>query len=153
VITKTSEQIQLKTILVPLDGSDSSFKAAMYAIKIAKVANAKIICVHAVVNLPYTEYTTAGVVINQYIADTKKQAQEWYDKVNAAAEKAEVRVTAETILDVTSVADSIINYAERNNLDLIIIGTKGRTGIKKFVLGSVANSVVSHAKCPVLVVR
>ena len=61
--------------------------------------------------------------------------------------------SAETILDVSSVADAIITYSERNNVDLIVIGTKGRTGLKKFLLGSVASGVISHANCPVLVVR
>jgi nucleotide-binding universal stress UspA family protein len=64
-----------------------------------------------------------------------------------------VRLSADTILDVSSVADAIISYTERNNVDLIIMGTKGRTGLKKFLLGSVASGVLSHAKCPVLVVR
>jgi nucleotide-binding universal stress UspA family protein len=75
------------------------------------------------------------------------------DEVNAIAEKAGVRMSAETILDVSSVADAIISYAEKNNVDLIIIGTKGKTGLKKVLLGSVASGVISHAKCPVLVVR
>jgi nucleotide-binding universal stress UspA family protein len=148
------EEIPLKTILVPLDGSDLSFKAAKYATKIAKMANANIVCVHAVVNLPYAQYASAGVVINQYMDDMKKQAQEWYGKVNAMAEKAGVKVTAaDTIFDVVSVVNAIISYAERNKVDLIIMGTKGRTGIKKFVLGSVASGVLSHAPCPVLVAR
>ena len=148
------EEIPLKTILVPLDGSDLSFKAAKYATKIAKMANANIVCVHAVVNLPYAQYASAGVVINQYMDDMKKQAQEWYGKVNAMAEKAGVKVTAaDTIFDVVSVVNAIISYAERNKVDLIIMGTKGRTGIKKFLLGSVASGVLSHAPCPVLVVR
>ena len=148
------EEIPLKTILVPLDGSDLSFKAAKYATKIAKMANANIVCVHAVVNLPYAQYASAGVVINQYMDDMKKQAQEWYGKVNAMAEKAGVKVTAaDTIFDVVSVVNAIISYAERNDADLIIMGTKGRTGIKKFMLGSVASGILSHAPCPVLVVR
>ena len=156
IVEKMSEveEIPLKTILVPLDGSDLSFKAAKYAVKIAKMAYANIICVHAVVNLPYGGYASAGVAINQYFDDMKKQAQEWYGKVNDMAEKAGVKVSAaDTIFDVVSVANAIISYAETNHVDLIIMGTKGRTGIKKFVLGSVASSVLSHAPCPVLVVR
>jgi nucleotide-binding universal stress UspA family protein len=147
-------ELPLKIILVPLDGSEWSFRAAKYAIRIAKMANAEIVCVHAVPNLPYTAYAHAGVLIPQYIEEAKKEAQKWYDEVNAIAEKAGVvRVGAETILDVLSVADAIISYAERNNVDLIIMGTKGRTGLKKVLLGSVASGVISHAKCPVLVVR
>jgi nucleotide-binding universal stress UspA family protein len=86
--------------------------------------------------------------------EAKKEAQKWYDEVSAIAKKAGVvRLSAETILDAFSVADAIITYAERSNVDLIVIGTKGRTGLKKFVLGSVASGVISHAKSPVLVVR
>jgi nucleotide-binding universal stress UspA family protein len=150
------EEIPLRKILVPLDGSEWSFRAAKYAIKIAKLANTEIVCVHAVVSLPSTAYANvhAGVLIPRYMEEAKKEVQKWYDEVSAIAKKAGVvRLSAETILDAFSVADAIITYAERSNVDLIVIGTKGRTGLKKFVLGSVASGVISHAKSPVLVVR
>jgi len=148
-----SEDIPLKTIMVPLDGSEFSFRAAKYAIKIAKMSGADIICVHSVVNLPYNEYATAGVVIKQYIDASMEKAEKWYDEVKTMASKEGIKVIGETILDVISVADSIINYAERRNVDMIVIGTKGRTGLKRLVLGSVASGVIGHANCPVLVVR
>jgi nucleotide-binding universal stress UspA family protein len=146
----------LRTILVPVDGSEWSFRAAKYAVKIAKMSNAQIVCVHAVVSLPTSAYANvhAGVLVPRYIEEAKKEAQKWFDEIDATAKKAGVvRLSTEIILDVFSVADALITYAERNNVDLIVIGTKGRTGLKKFVLGSVASGVVSHAKCPVLVVR
>jgi nucleotide-binding universal stress UspA family protein len=146
----------LRTILVPVDGSEWSFRAAKYSIKIAKMSNAQIVCVHAVVSLPTAAYANvhAGVLVPRYIEEAKKEAQKWFDEIDAIAKKAGVaRLSTEIILDVFSVADALITYAERNNVDLIVIGTKGRTGLKKFVLGSVASGVVSHAKCPVLVVR
>lgn len=49
--------------------------------------------------------------------------------------------------------DSIVNYAESKKADLIVIGTKGRTGLKRLLLGSVASGVVTHASCPVLITR
>jgi nucleotide-binding universal stress UspA family protein len=147
------DQIALRTILVPLDGSEWSFRAASYAIRIAKMAGAEVICVHAVSSLPYSAYASVGLLIRQYTEDAKKEAQKWYDEVNAIAAKAGVRMRTETLLDVASVVDNIISYGEKNNVDLITIGTKGRTGLKKLVLGSVADGVVSHAKSPVLVVR
>jgi nucleotide-binding universal stress UspA family protein len=52
------------------------------------------------------------------------------------------------VADVSSIAD-----AANNNTDLIVMGTKGRTGLKRFLIGSVADGVVSHSHCPVLVVR
>jgi nucleotide-binding universal stress UspA family protein len=69
------------------------------------------------------------------------------------AEKYGVKVTSETLLDITSAVDSIVNYAGSKKIDLIVMGTHGRTGIKRFLLGSVASGVVAHAKCSVLVVR
>jgi nucleotide-binding universal stress UspA family protein len=146
----------LRTILVPVDGSEWSFRAAKYAIKIAKMSDAQIVCVHAIVSLPATAYSNlnAGVLVPQYMEEAKKEAQKWFDEIDAIAKKAGVvGLSTEIMLDVVSVADVLISYAERNNVDLIVIGTKGRTGLKKFVLGSVASGVVSHAKCPVLVVR
>ena len=52
-----------------------------------------------------------------------------------------------------SIIESIIDYATRKNIDLIVIGTRGRTGLKRFFMGSVANGVIQHAHCSVLVVR
>jgi nucleotide-binding universal stress UspA family protein len=52
-----------------------------------------------------------------------------------------------------SIVSEIIEFAERENIDLIIMGTRGRTGFKKLLLGSVASGVVNFAHCPVLVIR
>src|SRR5919108_6677389 len=98
------DEIPLRKILVPLDGSEWSFRAAKYAIKIAKMANAEIVCVHAVVSLPATAYASphVGVLIPRYIEESKKEAQKWYDEVNIIAEKAGVvRLSAETLVDVS----------------------------------------------------
>jgi len=146
-------EIPLRRILVPLDGSDFSFRAAEYAIKLAKMSRAEIVCVHAIINLPYDQFASGGLAVTQYIDASKSMAGQWYEQVKADATKQDVKVTGETILDVASPADSIVNYAERQNADLIVIGTKGKTGLKRFLLGSVASGVVTHAKCPVLVVR
>jgi nucleotide-binding universal stress UspA family protein len=89
----------------------------------------------------------------RYIEEAKSRAEIWYDVVGAEADKRGVKFSMETILDVTSAADSIVRYAENKKADLIVMGTQGRTGIKRFLLGSVASGVVSHAKSSVLVVR
>ena len=148
-----SQDIPLRTILVPLDGSDFSFRAAKYAIKFAALSSANLVCVHSVVSLPYAGYATTGVIIKQYIDDSREEAEKWYKEVGTLAANEGVKVIGETILDVSSVADSIIDYAEKRNADMIVIGTKGRTGLKRLVLGSVATGVIGHATCPVLVVR
>jgi nucleotide-binding universal stress UspA family protein len=69
------------------------------------------------------------------------------------AKKEKVHMASEIIIDVPSVPNAIIEYAAKQRTDLIIMGTRGRTGAKKLLLGSVASAVVAHAKCPVLLVR
>lgn len=148
-----ANEISLKRIIVPLDGSDSSFRAAKFAMKIAKPENAEIIFMHAVVNPPYMEFRGAGPFIIHYIEEAKRNAEMWYMNVGDMAVKEGVKFSTETILDISSAADSIVNYAEGKSADLIVIGTKGRTGLKRLLLGSVASGVVTHAKCSVLVIR
>jgi nucleotide-binding universal stress UspA family protein len=148
-----SEKSDIKKIVIPLDGSDSSFQAAEYAVKIAKLSGAKLILTHAVVSPPYVDYTTAGIGIAHYIEEARKQAETWYAKAGEMASKEGIEYSSETLFDVASVVDTITTYAESKNANLIVIGTHGRTGLKRFLLGSVASGVVAHAKCPVLVVR
>jgi nucleotide-binding universal stress UspA family protein len=52
-----------------------------------------------------------------------------------------------------SVTGSVVQYAERENIDLIVVGTRGRSGFKRLLLGSTASGIVTHAHCPVMVVR
>lgn len=153
-ITKSLDKLP-KRILVPLDGSDFSFRAAEYAINLAKLTGGEIICVHAIGNLPYIEYMApTGLTVPSYIQEAKKQTEEWFSQVKSKAAKQGVKVrAAETIFNLPSVAEPIINYASEQKADLIVIGTRGRSGLKRLVLGSVASAVVAHAGCPVLVVR
>jgi nucleotide-binding universal stress UspA family protein len=64
-----------------------------------------------------------------------------------------VRLKTEVMLATKPIVGEIVDYAERENIDLIVIGTRGRTGLKKMLLGSVALGVVTYASCPVLVVK
>jgi nucleotide-binding universal stress UspA family protein len=79
------DDIALKKIIVPLDGSDWSFRAAKYAIKVAKMANAEIIFMHAVVNPPYGDPRSAGIMITAYIKEARELAELWYVKAGNMA--------------------------------------------------------------------
>ena len=57
------------------------------------------------------------------------------------------------VISSTNIAEAIVDYAEEKNFRLIVIGTRGKSGFKKLLLGSVASSVVTYAHCPVLVVK
>ena len=146
-------EVQIKKILVPIDGSDTSIKAAKYAVKIAKQNKAQIICIHAITSPPYISEYNYAPMLPVYYEGAKKLAEEWFRKVMEIAGKEGIDVKTDLLLDVVSVADTIVNYASDKSVDMIVIGTKGRTGLKRFLLGSVANGVVLHASCPVLVVR
>lgn len=151
--------VQIKRILVPLDGSNCSFRAAKYAIEAARLQKAQIFCIHVITKIPYG-YSLPGSSIDEYFENAKNQAQGWFNKVTFIATKGWTEksdnvadIKAEVFRNVDSVTDAIIDYATKNKIDLIIIGTKGRTGLKRFLMGSVAQGVVQHAHCPVLFVR
>lgn len=65
----------------------------------------------------------------------------------------EVTVKSDVLIKYTSVVKEILDYAEKHKIDLIITGSRGMTGFKKMLLGSVASGVVTYAHCPVLVVK
>lgn len=69
------------------------------------------------------------------------------------AEQRNVRVKTDVIDSPLSVAAAIVNYSDHEKADLIVIGTRGRSGIGKMLLGSVASGVVTYAPCPVVVVK
>ncbi|HEY5631268.1 MAG TPA: universal stress protein [Nitrososphaeraceae archaeon] len=77
-----------------------------------------------------------------------------FDIVRQKAKNAGLEyMKTDVFVDVKSVSESILNYTANEDIDLIVIGTKGRTGLKRFLIGSAANAVIQHAHCPVLLVR
>ena len=82
-----------------------------------------------------------------------EKGEKLLDEVKQKASKTDIDVKTEVIIGYTSVAKSIVEYAEERNIDLIVIGTRGMTGIKKMLLGSTASGVVTYAHCPVLIVK
>jgi nucleotide-binding universal stress UspA family protein len=149
----SNSKIQMRKILVPIDGSECSLNAAKYAIKVAKDENAELFCIHVIAGVPYG-YASSPPAIDQYFKDIEEKAQSWFGKVRDMAKNEGIpELKTETFADVKSVIGSIIDYATSRDVDLIVIGTRGRTGLKRFLMGSVANGVVQHAHCPVLLVR
>jgi nucleotide-binding universal stress UspA family protein len=150
--TDNNTKVQIRKILVPIDGSEYSINAAKYATRIAKDENAKLFCIHVMASVPYGR-ATSQPAIDKYFKD-KEKVQSWFDKVKDMAKNEGIpELKTETFTYVKSVIGSIIDYATRKDIDLIVIGTRGRTGLKRFLMGSVANGVVQHADCSVLLVR
>jgi nucleotide-binding universal stress UspA family protein len=149
----TDEKIKLQSMLIPIDGSDASFEAARYALKVAKMSNMEATCIHLIDTPPLIKQMNPVLTIH-YFSEAEKKAREWITRVEKLAEKQEVRITSEILLDIpTSVAEAIIDYATKKQIDLIVMGSRGRGNIKKVLLGSVTNAVVARAPCPVMVIR
>jgi nucleotide-binding universal stress UspA family protein len=143
---------QIKRILLPVDGSDASLKAAGYSLRLAKVLDANVICVH-VIDVPPLLKGMNPALVALYFSQAEKHAKKLTGNVEEMAKKVKVQMASEIIIDVPSVSNAIIEYAANQHADLIIMGTRGRTGAKKLLLGSVASAVMAHARCPVLLVR
>jgi nucleotide-binding universal stress UspA family protein len=151
---------KITKILIGIDGSDSSLNAAKYAIDLSKKFNSEIILLSIVPSKIHHGDSSGvfGMVSPSYLSDYRKEAEEWFkefiDQVkDNESFDIEKRIITDVITSPFSIAASILNYAEERNVDLIIIGTRGNSGLKKMLLGSVASDVVTYSYCPVLVIK
>jgi nucleotide-binding universal stress UspA family protein len=145
-------------ILVAIDGSDNSSQAASLAIDIASKHGSELLVIH-VLNITKTFQAMGfyGVAhskaLQNYVDEARMEAGLWFEKIKQEAKKVDVNVKTEVIEGPFSLVAEIVNYAEQNKVDILIIGSRGRTGFKKLLLGSVAFGVVTYATCPVMVVK
>lgn len=145
----TASPIKIREILVPVDFSDCAEKALTYAIPFAKQFDARITLLH-VVQLNYLVGTEFATVDYTFVEkDLRTQAARQLERLSGLSE----RVTCKTEVRTGQPVVEIVEAAKRLQTDLIIISTHGRTGLKHMLLGSVAENIVRHAPCPVLVVR
>jgi nucleotide-binding universal stress UspA family protein len=134
-------------------------KAADYALMQAKQHGAEVIALNVIVSQLGYAYSagTFGLVtpgtINDLLVKAKQEAQKWFDEIDKNAVANGVKLRTEVVASPTSVVPAIVDYAEKNKVDLIVVGTRGRSGFTKLLLGSVASGVVTYASCPVMVVK
>jgi nucleotide-binding universal stress UspA family protein len=151
---------QPSRILVAVDGSEASMNASDYAITLAQNNNnqeAKKIFILNVIDIPSLFKMLPSDTRKQLTRIGRQQANQIFDAVDEIAKRhnaTNVKVIKK-IIETTSASpvDEIIKYAKEKGVNLIIVGTKGRSGMKKALLGSVASKVVTYAPCSVLVVR
>jgi len=150
-----------------IDRSGYKEKIINFTISLAKPLGAQIIAIHVIdkstivpATDAYGNYIGRGDQIQATEDELTKQADKILSEAQLLGDKEKVKVDKAIIVassssssSSSSCAAAIIDYAKRNNVDFIVIGTKGMTGLKHFLLGSVANNIISHAHCPVLAVR
>jgi nucleotide-binding universal stress UspA family protein len=139
-----------RNIVIATDGSENTQKAISYGIEIAKLSGAT---VHALYVLDTTSFSSIPMdagweEIYEILKTEGKKA------VNQVKERGEASgLEVREVLSEGHPSNEIIDFAEDNNADLIVMGTLGKTGLDRFLLGSVAEKVVKNSKVPVLVVR
>ena len=137
---------EIKHILVALDESGEPQKGLEKAIYIAKLTGAKITCVNVTV-----VSSTLVAAVTDYRKYLTEKAQKMLDSAKESCEKQGIQFASE-VLD-GSPASKIAEFAEKQNVDLVIVGSRGLGGIKGAVLGSVSNSIVHKSIVSVLVVK
>jgi nucleotide-binding universal stress UspA family protein len=155
----TKENITIKNILVAVDGSKASLNAGDQAINLAKKHQAELTALYVIPSdIRYghlEDVVTPGLPgpLKEVVMTAMEGGQKYVDAVKQKASESKIRVRTDVIVSTTSVVKSIVEYAEEKKFDLIVIGSKGISGFKRMLLGSVASGVVTYAHCPVLVVK
>ncbi len=150
--------IGISKIMVGIDGSEQSINAADYAIAIAKRHDAEMIAVNALTSDIGYAYSSPGVespplTIREIILLAEDEVKKWFNGIKEKADKSGIRLRSEIIMAKRSTVSTMLDYAEEQKINLIVVGTRGRSGIKKMLVGSVASGLVTYAACPVLVVK
>lgn len=159
--------VSYQRILVPLDGSHRAAVALDHAETLTTLAHARLILVHVLPSTAMLVSETAVATsdmgmptIDPFLSTTQFDAVENSLEKEAAKSLTEAAapliaksLQVQTVILKGAPADAILSYARQEAVDLIVMSTHGRTGLFRLVFGSVAESVLHHAPCPVLLVR
>jgi nucleotide-binding universal stress UspA family protein len=143
-----------KSVVVGTDGSDTAQQAVRQAIELARAIDAKLEIVSAYEPVPSSRLREERRDAPEDLQWAINPREDVDATLEAAAEQAkEAGINADVYSRKGDPADAILDVAEEQDADLIIVGNKGMTGAKRFLLGSVPNKVSHHAPCSVLIIR
>jgi len=140
-----------KNILVPYDGTSFSNRAFRKALDIAKKDNSKI-TIFTVIEGEYSAIMGYSKINPQVIKKQQSAAKKYIYKLESSAKNSGVSITVK-IKQGTKIVKEILDFAKSKKFNLIVMGSHGRTGINKLILGSVSNGVVQQARCSIMVVK
>lgn len=143
-----------KRILVPLDGSDTSQLGLQEAIALAQPLKARLLLLHVIDDLTWLVEMSAVVDSRELHADMERHAERLLTRARAAAAAQDVEADVLTRrVSGQRLADIVVAEARARDCDLIVMGTHGRRGVDRLLLGSDAMAVVQTSPVPVLLVR
>lgn len=143
-----------QSILVSTDFSDGAHHGLVKAAELAVEVGAKVTVCHVLDPSPLAPIAARGAAAGQF-DDEQDLERAIHDALGDVARKyfADVDEVKTTLIMSPNAAQGICHYASKEDTDLIVISTHGRTGLSQLLIGSVAEKVVRHAPCPVLTVR
>ena len=141
-----------KKILLATDGSVDANKAVEHAVWIANNSNAELIVLHVLETskIPVVERITLESALREVLTEEAKKV---FSEVRKLIDSCDCNVNVMYKREQGNPADKIIEAVEKENIDLVVMGTAGRHGLRRFWLGSVAENVVRYSPSPVLVVH
>ncbi|NNM02782.1 MAG: universal stress protein [Nitrosopumilus sp.] len=141
-----------QNILVPFDLSDQSTRAFKVALDVAKKYQSKVTLLTCLEGDAWHHKYYDARADKELIKKQSKATKKHVEKLESYAEKNNITIKTQIITSKSVVSD-IVTFAKSRKHDLIVIGSHGRTGFDKVLLGSVANGVSQKARCPVLIVK
>ena len=139
-------------VLLPIDGSKSSLNAAKYVAKFAKNSRSPVsvtlVSVHDDAGLGHVKQFVAKSVVDDYLREISEKALKPAQKILDTAQ-----VKHSMVIKRGHISEEIINLANKEKVDLIVMGAKGRSGLLDILMGSIAQRVSSSAKQPVLLIK
>jgi nucleotide-binding universal stress UspA family protein len=143
-----------KRILVPLDGTETAQAGLKEAIELARQTHAVLCLLHVTNDYPIMAEAPIAIDFQQYLEGLNQHGRQMLERAKALATSAGLEV--ETHLQALKggrVSDAILQMAQATGCDLIVIGTHGRRGFRRALLGSDAEAVLRQSRCPVLLIR
>ncbi|MGH9982463.1 MAG: universal stress protein [Nitrososphaeraceae archaeon] len=146
--------------MVAIDGSEPSLDAAGYAISLAEVYHSELTALYVVSARTQDDYDSDMQVermpesVKKILDEAKRESNPWFTRIRSQiSAESSIKFHNKIIISPMRASGIIVNYAENMNVELIVVGTRGRSGFKKLLLGSIASDVVTYAHCPVLVAK
>lgn len=144
--------VSYRHILVPLDGSPLAEVALSHALALSRACGAEVTLLNSVSPMDEVMVSEGEPVFLADLWKARKQAAQTYlESVQRRPEWREIKT--QLVVEQSPAADAIVDYARRHQVDVIVMATHGRSGLKRWVFGSVAEKVLRGADRPVLMVR
>jgi nucleotide-binding universal stress UspA family protein len=137
-------------ILVPVDGSDNSYRALDAALLLSEKLGSNITVIHVMEEVPIT-HIGSEKMLNELLEAYKKENQDIILKCSEIA--SQKGLTVKTFLIQGNPASAILDYNKKEKFDLVIMGSRGLGKFKELILGSVSSKIVHHSPCAVLLIR